>query len=204
MRKYGSYPLPDKQSAFVMMIMIWVAFTFLTESLFAMGTKSFLSLSIHLFSNLSHFYFLTESPFQWVKIFSIIIDPFSSYLSHFHFFLQWVKINSVIIDSFGPPIWVTFTFSIGKKSFLSLSIHFPPIWVTFRSVPLPAKCVLSFENCRELKTFSIFARKPFNKFPHHPARSPPTQSCSKLNRFGNISVRLNFDDRLVTLGCKMF
>ena len=105
MRKYGSYPLPDKQSAFVMMIMIWVAFTFLTESLFAMGTKSFLSLSIHLFSNLSRFYFLTESPFQWVKIIFVIIDPFSPNLSHFYFFR------------------CVFSSSISETNFLSLLIH---------------------------------------------------------------------------------
>ena len=49
----------------------------------------------------------------------------------------------------------------------SLSILCPRIWVTFRSVPLPAKCVLSFENWTELKTFSIFPRKPFNKISYH-------------------------------------
>ena len=113
------------------------------------------------------------------KVIAVVIDPVSFNLSHFHFPL-WKYFLSLSIHFFLPfeslplfSIRVTFPsivkyHSIYGKSLLSLSIHCPPIWVTFRSVPLPAKCVLSFENCRELKTFSIFARKPFNKFRHHP------------------------------------
>ena len=117
--------LPDKQSAPVMII-IMNKFTIimikqfpnrkiLGESLSLFKEVTFfpmvknhsclIILSIHLFSNLSRFYFLTESPFQWVKIICVIIDPFSSNLSHFYFFR------------------CVFSSSISETNFLSLLIH---------------------------------------------------------------------------------
>ena len=103
----------------------------------------------------------------WMLMMILILFYQAFFLSLiFHFWsiplclLWWngFRSKTIIVNSF--LIWVTFTFHrdlfFSKWWKKSLSILCPSIWVTFRSVPLfPAKCGLSFENCRELKTFSI-------------------------------------------------
>ena len=107
-------------------------------------------------------------PWYFLMLMMILILFYQAFFLSliFHFWsiplclLWWngFRSKTIIVNSF--LIWVTFTFQhdlffkmVEKKS---LSILCPSIWVTFRSVPLfPAKCGLSFENCRELKTFSI-------------------------------------------------